>query len=132
MFTLGTTFIATLTKDTGGYVYPQTILVTGTETIIQPSCVQFNLYYTNGASFGVRVPKCVHTAADDGLLLYLVGNGLGDVWHTVWLPLNVAAGFGDKCDVQLQFEAVYDTKLGLGQKTALGDVFVKSSECFGV
>ena len=114
-----------LVSNAINYANPLAVLVSGKQKIVQESCVHFQLYYTTGLSFSVRVPKCINTTSSEGLLLQIT-NGLGDAWHKIWLPLIL---IGNQCDVQLQFEVIYDYLYRIGAKTAVKDVLLSEGKC---
>jgi hypothetical protein len=122
-------YAATLTQSTAAnYKYPRAVLVSGTQHIAQSSCVHFELYYASGVSISARVPRCVASGDDDGLLLR-VTSPLGDAWHHVWLPLDVTDVTG--CDAQLQFEVFYDITSTLPTNAAVANFTVNSGRCTG-
>jgi hypothetical protein len=79
-------------------------------------------------SFSVRVPKCVATVDENGLLLQ-VSSSLGYAFHSVSLPIDVVS---DSCDLQLQFEMVYDGSLGGGIAASVGNVTLTNGSCLGM
>ena len=111
-----------------GHFTPLAILVSPVQPINQTSCVQFPLYYFSGLSFQVRVPECVQLTDDTGLLLKVDDKSLGNTWHNVWLPLQVV----DNCDVQLQFEAIYDSDYTRNLSVAIDSISVNYGGCLGM
>ncbi len=110
-----------------GYRYLRAILVSGTQHVSQSSCVRLSLYYVSGVSLGVRVPRCVTSARDDGLLLYVM-SWLGDACN-LWLPLDVDVT-DSGCNAQLQFEVTYDVTVNQGSVN-VANVAVNSGRCMG-
>ena len=117
-------FSVQLTSNFYYYSNPRAILVSGNQIISKSSCVLFELYYSEGVSLSVRVPKCVYTADKFGTLL-LITDGLGSAWHNLWLPLEVY----EKCDVQLQFEVIYDISYAMDTKISIGNILLFDNSC---
>ena len=119
-------YVLRLTSKMIYYSNPRAILISGTQRVSRTSCVLFDLYYAKGVSLNIRVPKCVLSSDDYGTLL-LVTEGLGDVWHRVWLPIVVA---GD-CDAQIQIEVIYDINFSTESKVSIGNVTLLDKNCVG-
>ncbi len=108
---------------------PQAILVTTAQKLTNTSCARISLFYSTGISFHVRAPLCIKSVDYYGQLLEIVDQSLGPVWHNVWLPMIVT----ENCDVQLQFEAIYDSDYPKEVlTTAIDSITVLNGGCLGL
>jgi hypothetical protein len=109
-------------------VYPHTILVSGMQTIGEPSCASFSIFYNFATSFIIRAPACLFTD-EDGTLLKTFIPSLGAHWRSVYLPIIPRTSA--PCDTQLQFEVVISQNLP-GLSIAISDVTVSPGSCLGM
>ena len=122
----GLTFVPQIDSE---HFNPQAILVTTTQKLNKSSCARISLFYSTGISFQVRAPLCVKSVDYYGRLLEIVDKSLGSVWHNVWLPLIVT----ENCDIQLQFEVIYDSDYPKEiLTTAIESITVLSGGCLGL
>ena len=121
-------YAAKLSQYLTDNISPRVILVSGVQSIGQPSCVNFTFVYNLAASFIVRAPACLLTD-HYGILLETSVPSQGADWSSIYLPIIPVTS--SPCDAQLQFEVTLNQNFP-DRSFTIGDVTVSHGSCLGM